>query len=100
MMAYTISPVFNGQHFNNQGTPLSGGRIYFYVGGSFSTLQTIYANSAGSVELQNPVVLDSSGRAPAIFLDNTLSYNAALTLSNGTTVLQRYESFKAPAVEA
>jgi hypothetical protein len=99
-MSYSLSPIFNGQHFNNQGKPLAGGRAYFYVAGSFSTLQSIYSSSVGDTELANPVVLDASGRTPAIFLDNTLSYNAALTLADGTTVLQRYESFKAPAVEA
>lgn len=91
-MAYRISPVFNGQLFNNQGKPLAGGRIIAYVGGSFSTLAPIYANHLGTTSRTNPMILDASGRAPAFFLETGNLYNLVLTASDGTTVLQTFEN--------
>lgn len=91
-MAYSISPVLQGQALDNQGRPLSGGKVFTYVGGSFSTLATSYANYNGSTQNANPVVLDASGRIPPIFLETETYYNLVLTDSSGTIVLQRFEN--------
>lgn len=88
-MTVSISPVFNGQQFfDNDGNPLSGGRIFQYQAGSFSVQETTYTDLDGLVANSNPIVLDSSGRLPAeIWLTDGVAYNLVLTLSDGTTVL-------------
>jgi hypothetical protein len=90
-MAYLISPVAQGQLFNNQGKPLAGGKVFAYVGGSFSTLQSTYTDSTGATANPNPLTLDASGRAPAMFLDTNNTYNIVVTAPDGTTVLQTFQ---------
>ncbi len=85
----TLSPVFNDTQFcDNDGNPLSGGKIFTYEAGSNSVEQLTYTTSAGSIEAANPIVLDSSGRLPnEIWLISGSAYNLVLTLADGTTVL-------------
>lgn len=53
-------PKFTG--LDNNGNPLSGGKVYFYSAGTTSLLDT-YNSSALTSANANPVVLDSGGRA-------------------------------------
>jgi hypothetical protein len=88
-MSVSISPLFNeAQYFNNDGTPLSGGKIFQYEAGSFSVAQTTYSDESGNIANPNPIVLDSSGRSPyTLYLTNGSAYNLVLTLPDGTTIL-------------
>lgn len=59
--------IFGGvgaQFFDNNGVPLSGGKIYTYEAGTTTPLAT-YTSSTGSTAHTNPIVLDSAGRVPA-----------------------------------
>lgn len=62
-MAVYLSPIGGAgwQFFNNDGTVLSGGKIYTYIAGS-STPKATYTTSVGDIAHANPIVLDSSGR--------------------------------------
>jgi hypothetical protein len=64
-MAVFLSPVGGAaaQFFNNDGIPLSGGKLYTYTAGT-TTPQTTYTSSVGSIAQTNPIVLNSSGRVP------------------------------------
>ena len=53
-------PVFHG--FANDGTPLSGGKLYTYASGTV-TDQATYSDAGLTIANANPVVLDSAGRA-------------------------------------
>ena len=85
-----ISPVCNGQLFDDNGEPLAGGKVFAYIGGSSSILGTTYADNLATVQNANPLVLDSSGRVSPMFLVSGSLYNIVLTLSDGTTVLQQW----------
>jgi hypothetical protein len=94
MPSVTLSPVFNElQYFSNTGAPLSGGKIFAYQAGSFSSLQATYNSSSGSTPNANPIVLDSSGRANVpIWLVVNSAYNLVLTQSDGTTVIENIDN--------
>lgn len=76
------------QFFDNNGDPLSGGKVYTYAAGT-TTPQATYTTSAGNVAHANPIVLDSAGRVPSggeIWLTDTVSYKFVLSNSTGTTI--------------
>ncbi len=54
------------QRFDNNGDPLSGGKLYFYETGT-TTLKATYSDEAETTANANPVVLDAYGRQPDIF---------------------------------
>ena len=66
MPAVSLS-IFGGvgaQFFDNNGNPLSGGKIYTYEAGTTTPLAT-YTSSTGVTAHTNPIVLDSGGRVPS-----------------------------------
>lgn len=65
-MAVYLSPVggAGAQFFDNNGVPLSGGKLFTYAAGT-TTPQATYTTSAGNVPHTNPIVLDSAGRVPS-----------------------------------
>ncbi len=65
-MAVTLS-LFAGagaQFFDNNGNPLSGGKIYTYSAGTTTPLAT-YTTNSGATAHTNPIVLDAAGRVPS-----------------------------------
>lgn len=75
------NPKFIG--FDNNGDPLSGGKLYTYAAGT-STPQDTYSNSALTIANTNPVILDSGGRA-TVFLSNS-SYKFVLKDADDVTI--------------
>lgn len=82
-MAYNIS-AFAGagaQFFDNNGDPLSGGKLYVYTAGT-TTPATTWTNNSGAVPNTNPIVLDSAGRTPfEIWLNSGVTYKFVLKTS-------------------
>ena len=74
-----------GQQFlDNNGNPLSGGKLYSYAAGT-TTPQTTYTSSAGNVAHSNPLILDSAGRVPSsgeIWLTDAVNYKFVLKTSD------------------
>lgn len=71
------------QFFDNNGNPLSGGKLFTYAAGT-TTPQVTYTTAAGNVAHTNPIVLDSAGRIPSggeIWLTDGLSYKFTLNTS-------------------
>jgi hypothetical protein len=64
-MAVFLAPMGGvaAQFFNNDGTVLSGGKIYTYAAGTSTSLAS-YTTSVGNIARTNPIILDSSGRVP------------------------------------
>lgn len=85
-MAIALTAVWsNGQFFDADGNPLSGGHIYTYENGSLTNKATTY--TATGVPRTNPIVLDSSGfQTGGIYLDTSMVYTFVLTTPNGTVL--------------
>ena len=88
-MAVLLSPVGGvaGQFFDNNGAPLSGGKMYTYVAGT-TTPQATYTSSSGITAHANPIVLDSGGRVPGgeIWLTDGLQYKFVLKTSTDVLI--------------
>jgi len=87
-MSVNLSPVGGAaaQFFDNNGNPLSGGKLYTYAAGTTTPLAA-YTTSAGDVAHTNPIILDSAGRVPSgeIWLAQGLEYK--FMLHNSADVL-------------
>jgi len=57
------------QFFDDNGNPLSGGRLYTYDAGG-TTPKATYTDAADSIVNAKPDVLDAAGRV-TVFLDGT-----------------------------
>ena len=51
------------QFFDDNGTPLVGGKLYTYASGTTTPIAT-YTTSAGTVANTNPIILNAGGRTP------------------------------------
>jgi len=85
-MAVNLSPVGGvaGQFFDNNGDPLSGGKLFSYVAGT-TTPQTTYTSSSGTVPHANPIILDAAGRVSGsseIWLVDNVLYKFILKTSD------------------
>jgi hypothetical protein len=78
-----ISPQPKLQFLDNNGVPLSGGKVYTYTAGTTTPLTT-YTDYTGSTANSNPVILDSRGEC-SIWL-GTSSYKFKLTTSTDVEV--------------
>jgi len=88
-MAVNLSPVGGvaGQFFDNNGNPLSGGKIFTYASGT-TTNQATYTSASGGTAHANPIILDSAGRVPSgeIWLTDGLAYKFVIKDSNDVLI--------------
>jgi hypothetical protein len=74
------------QFFDDNGVPLSGGKLFVYEAGT-TTKTTIYASNAGVATLTNPIILDAAGRVSGsneVWLTAGASYKFVLSPSTDT----------------
>jgi hypothetical protein len=69
----------------SSGAPISGALLQFYATGT-TTAAPVYTSSALTTPLSNPVVANSAGLFPAIYLDPTVTYRAQLQTASGTLI--------------
>ena len=70
------------QFFTDDGTVLSGGKIYTYAAGT-TTPQTTYTSVLGTSANANPIILNSGGRLPEdMWLSEGVLYRFVLTDAN------------------
>ena len=64
-MSVFLSPIGGAgwQFFDNNGNPLTGGKLYTYVAGT-TTPQATYTSVNGGTAHANPIILDAAGRVP------------------------------------
>lgn len=66
------------QFFDNNGRPLSGGKLYTYQAGT-TTPATTYTSSTGGTPNTNPIILDPAGRIPEeVWLTSAANYKFVL----------------------
>jgi hypothetical protein len=56
------------QQLDQYGQPLSGGQLFIIQAGTTSTPQNPYQDTALTIPIPNPIVLDSAGRIPMFYL--------------------------------
>lgn len=76
------------QQFDELGSPLSGGKLYFIQAGTTSTPQNAYYDADLTLPLPNPVTLDAAGRVPAFYLADG-QIKVRLTSATGVTQIEQ-----------
>lgn len=88
-MTVLLSPVGGvaAQFFDNNGNPLSGGKLYSYAAGTTTPAAT-YTSSLGVTAHTNPIVLDAGGRVPGgeIWLTDGIIYKFVLQTSTDVLI--------------
>lgn len=89
MPTVTLS-IFAGvgaQLFDNNGNPLTGGKLFTYEAGTTTPLVS-YTSSTGATPHTNPIILDAAGRVPGgeIWLDYTALYKFVVKTSNDVLI--------------
>lgn len=80
------------QLFDDNGTPLSGGKLFTYEAGT-STPLPAYTSSAGDTPHTNPIILDAAGRVPGgeIWLDYSKLYKI-ITKTSTDVLIATYDN--------
>jgi microcystin-dependent protein len=74
------------QFFDNNGVPLSGGKLYTYEAGTTTPAET-YTTRAGTVDNANPIILNSAGRTPnEIWFTGGVLFKFVLTTSTDVLI--------------
>ena len=71
--------------FSSNGAPVPGARLNFYYTGT-DTRAPIYSDAGLTVEHENPVVADASGKFPPIYLNDAVTYRVVQTDRNGAAI--------------
>jgi hypothetical protein len=87
-MAVNLSPIGGAgwQFFDNNGAPLTGGKLYTYAAGT-TTPQATYTTNSGSTAHANPIILDSAGRVPSGEIWLTVGTTYKFVLKDSSDVL-------------
>lgn len=84
LAAQGIAPVAKQQFLDNNGRPCAGCKLYSYAAGTTTPLAT-YSDAGLTIPNQNPITLDSAGRAPALYLSSA-AYKFVLQTPAGVTI--------------
>jgi len=86
------APVFRA--VDDNGLPMPGALLQFYATGT-TTPANVYTSSALATPLTNPVVADSGGLFPPIYLDPTVTYRCQL-LTGAASLVQDLDPVNGP----
>ena len=75
------------QFFDDNGSPLSGGKLYTYAAGTTAP-QSTYTDATGSTSHANPIILDAAGRVPGgeVWLTDPAEYKFVLRTSTDVLI--------------
>ena len=83
-MSKYLAPAPKFQAFDNNGVPISGGKVYTYESGASTVPLATYTDAGGGTSNSNPVTLDSRGEANIWFTPGVL-YRVVLKDATATT---------------
>jgi hypothetical protein len=87
------------QQFKADGSLNSNGKLYFYEPGATSTTKkAIYSDKGLASQLVNPVILDSAGRFPTIYLQE--SDYAVLHTNSDDVQIWRVNNYQPPSLDS
>jgi hypothetical protein len=89
-----LAPAFNQQYFDDNGDPLSGGKLYTYVAGTVTPLAS-YTAQDGITQNTNPIILDAGGRCN-LYL-STGTYYKIVTTDADDVVIETRDDIMIPA---
>ena len=81
------------QLFDNNGNPLSGGKLFTYLAGTTTPI-AVYTSEAANIAHPNPIILDSAGRVPTgeIWLkEGDAQYYKFVVSTSANVVLNTYD---------
>ncbi len=84
-MTGTLIPVPTLRAVDALGVPMNGALLQWYLTGT-TTPTPVYTSKTLATPLSNPVVSDSAGLFPAMFVDPAITYRAQLKTSGGSVV--------------
>lgn len=84
------------QFLDDDGNPLSGGKLYTYEAGT-TTPKVTYTSQAADTQNANPVILDSAGRA-TVFIDGSYRFDLYDSSDNLIVSTDNVTSFDATGV--
>jgi hypothetical protein len=88
-MTVNLSPLAGAgaQFFDNNGTPLVGGKLYSYAAGT-TTPRASYTTAAGTTAHTNPIILNSAGRVATgeIWITAGIAYKFVLYTSTDVLI--------------
>ncbi|GAF68636.1 unnamed protein product [marine sediment metagenome] len=84
---------------DSSGTPYAAAECNFYLTGS-TTKTDSYTDNARAVAHANPVVADSAGQFPVIYLDPAITYRAYITEASGGTLIKDVDPIGTPLTAA
>lgn len=84
-MSTTLSFLSGRQITNSNGVPQNGAKLFHYRAGTTTDL-TVWTNQGASVAHAQPVVCDSGGIVPLIYIDDTFDWKVLITTSGGATL--------------
>jgi hypothetical protein len=79
-----LAPLFKPQFFNDDGTPMVGGKLWSYASGTNTPLST-YEDEAGTTLNMNPIILDARGECD-LWLTPDSAYRLTLLRADDTEV--------------
>lgn len=78
-MSRFVNPI--PQYVDTDGAPLSGGQLFFFITET-TTEKDTFEDSALTTKNANPVILDTSGTIPSIFLEDDVAYRLRILRAN------------------
>lgn len=99
MALYEIAPSPQLRAVLASGAPAAGAKLYCWAAGGTSVAQNTYTTPAGITPNANPIIADSSGWFPPIFL-LPLAYRMVCKTSDGATTLFDVDGMAGPNYSA
>jgi hypothetical protein len=83
-LSFSLLPQIRAQYFDDNGNPLSGGKLYSYIAGSTTPIDT-FTDATGSTTNTNPIILDARGEAD-VWISSSVVYKLVLTSADDVEI--------------